>query len=470
MNPLDKPDTLALDAETMRTMGYRVVDMLVDRISNLRDDAAWRGATRASLDEHLREPAPEQPTGFEELLATLQQHVLRHAARVDHPRFMAFVPGSPTWPGILGDFIGTGHNIFQGTWLGSSGPSALELVVIDWFKEWIGYPETAAGLLLSGGSAANLTALACARLTHARDASKAVVYHSSEAHSSVARAIRIVGFEHVRVIDTDARHRMDPKKLEAAIRMDADAGLEPLAVIASAGTTSTGAIDPLDVIGDIARRHGLWLHVDAAYGGFAVLSSQGRGIFSGLDRADSITLDPHKWLYQPFEAGCLLVRDGQRLHRAFTVSPSYLQDTAVEGAEVNFGERGFQLTRSARVLKIWLSLKYFGLQPFRDAIERTIALAAYAGDRISRSHEFELLTQPSLGIVCFRRRFPDSPERMDDLNAAILRKLADSGQALISSTRIDGLYSLRLCILNHTTTRADVDAVLDFIERTAPAP
>jgi len=453
----------------MRAMGYRVVDMLVDRISNLGDDAAWRGASRRELDGFLREPPPEEPTGFEALLQTLQQHVLRYAARVDHPRFMAFVPGSPTWPGILGDFIGTGHNVFQGTWLGSSGPSALELVVIDWFKDWLGYPAEAAGLLLSGGSAANLTALACARLTHARDAARAVVYHSDEAHSSVARAIRILGFQHVRVIDTEAGHRLDVDRLEAAICRDRQAGLEPHAVIASAGTTSTGAIDPIADLADLAKKHRLWLHVDAAYGGFAVLSSAGRSLFPGLERADSVTLDPHKWLYQPFEAGCLLVRDGQRLHRAFTVSPHYLQDTAVEGEEVNFGERGFQLTRSARALKIWLSLKYFGLQPFRDAIDRSIALAAYAGERISRSPDLELLTPPSLGVVCFRRRFPETPERMDELNAAILRRLADSGQALISSTRIGGLYALRLCILNHTTTRGDVDAVLDFIEN-GPGP
>jgi len=448
----------------MRAMGYRVVDMLVDRISRLGEDAAWRGASRAQLDAHLREPAPEAPTPFEDLLQTVQQHVLRYAARVDHPRFMAFVPGSPTWPGILGDFIGTGHNIFQGTWLGSSGPSALELVVIDWFREWIGYPESAAGLLLSGGSAANLTALACARLTHARDASRAVIYHSDEAHSSVARAIRILGFEHVRVIDTEAGHRLDPRRLEAAIRRDLDAGLEPHAVIASAGTTSTGAIDPIDGLAGVAEEHGLWLHVDAAYGGFAVLSSAGRSLFPGLERADSITLDPHKWLYQPFEAGCVLVRDGGRLHHAFSVSPHYLQDTAVEGEEVNFGERGFQLTRSARALKIWLALKYFGLQPFRDAVDRSIALAVYAGERISRSPRLELLSPPSLGIVCFRRRFPEAPDRTDELNAALLGRLAESGLALISSTRVGGLYALRLCILNHTTTRGDVDAVLDFLE------
>ena len=469
LNPDESPtNPLELDRETMRAMGYAVVDRLIERITTLANDAAWRGAPRAELEPRLSEPAPVAPGDFNALLDRLYSDVLPFTARVDHPRFLAFVPGCPTWPGILGDFIAAGHNIFQGTWLGSSGPSALELVVLDWFKQWVGYPPGAAGLLLSGGSVANLTALACARAQlSAEDLARAVVYFSAESHSSVAKAARVLGFpaEHVRAIPADELGRLDVGPLVAAVENDRATGLLPLAVVASAGTTSTGAIDPLNALADFAAAEKLWLHVDGAYGGFAVLTERGHALLRGMERADSITLDPHKWLYQPFEVGCLLVREGVRLERAFHVMPHYLQDTAVSGREVNFGERGVQLTRSARVLKIWLSLQYFGVPAFAQAIERCLGLTLYAQERLEQSRRFELLSPASLGIVCFRRVWSGVDEsEIERRNVQLTLEFKASGVGLISSTRANGRYALRLCILNHRTARSDVDRVIDWLE------
>jgi glutamate/tyrosine decarboxylase-like PLP-dependent enzyme len=460
--------SLELDVETMRQQGYRVVDRVVERIAGLRNDAAWRGASRADLDARLKEDPPSAgQEDLDALLDRLYQEVLPFAARVDHPRFLAFVPGCPTWPGILGDWIASAHNIFQGTWLGSSGPSALELVVLDWFRQWVGYPPESSGLLLTGGSAANLTALAIARAQIApEDLSRGTVYWCSESHSSMAKAARIVGFtaDAVRVLPTDKNGRMSVEALANAVADDKTRGLLPVALIANGGTTSTGAIDPLPELAAFAREQRLWLHVDAAYGGFVVLTERGKQWLRGLEQADSITLDPHKWLYQPFEIGCLMVRDAQRHVRAFQMMAHFLQDTAVAGGEVNFADRGFQLTRSARAIKVWLSIQYFGLDRFRAAIDRSLDLTQYAESCLRARSGFEILSGASLGIVCFRRLWPGADEStLEARNLELTSKLARNGLGLLSSTRVDGRYALRFCILNHTTTRSDVESVIDFL-------
>lgn len=465
-----RPDEslLELDVDTMRKLGYRVVDTLVERIAGLDAQPVWRGGDRTELDARLREPAPEAAVSFERLLPRLTADVLEVAGRIDHPRFFAFIPSCPTWPGILADFLASGFNVFQGTWLVSAGPSALELAVLDWFKSWVGYPAEAAGLLLSGGSEANLTAIACARAARLGGASDAAtIYCSDETHSSVERAARVLGFspEALRKLPADEAFRLRPDDLEAAVELDRARGRNPFLVVANAGTTNTGAVDELGALADRARDLGLWLHVDAAYGGFAVLTERGARLLDGLGRADSIALDPHKWLYQPYAAGCLLVRDGRLLGDAFHVMPHYLQDTAAETDQVNFADLGIQLTRPARALKIWLSVQYFGLAAFRRAIDRALDLALAAEQQIGANDALELLTPASLGVVCFRRKGAptDDPEDVDRRNAALVERLAASGVGLISSTRLGGRYALRLCVLNHRTTTRDLDRVVDFL-------
>jgi glutamate/tyrosine decarboxylase-like PLP-dependent enzyme len=471
--------TLDLDAETMRHLGYQVVDHLVTYLSGLDAEPAWRGATRAELEARLREPPPDAAEPFEELFTRLQRDVLSHTARVDHARFLAFVPGSPTWPGVLADFLVSGHNVFQGTWLGAAGPSEIELVVLEWFRNWLEMPAGAGGLFTSGGSAATLTAIAAARrLRSGGHDPLAVVYRSAECHSSVERALLFLGFSEaqMRIIPTDCAQRLLTDRLEQAVIDDVAAGQKPFMVIANAGATSTGAIDPLTALVQFCRSYGIWLHVDAAYGGFAVLTERGRRWLEGLGEADSVTLDPHKWLYQPFEAGCLMVRDARSLQAAFRLVPDYLRDAAVSDngpdgppGEVNFTDRGFQLTRAAKALKVWLSIRYFGLDAFRAAINHTLDLANYAEARIRASPSLELVTPATLGIVCFRRRLEDASAqdaaaRSEALNTSLVRALADSGVGMVSSTRVNGQYALRVCILNYRTRQEDVERVLSWLE------
>jgi glutamate/tyrosine decarboxylase-like PLP-dependent enzyme len=338
--------------------------------------------------------------------------------------------------------------------------------VIGWLKEWIGFPEGAGGLLLSGGSSANLTALACAReslIGAMRD--DVMAYVSDQSHSSVARAARTLGFrpDQMRVLPTDQEFRMRPDALREAIATDREAGLVPLVVCASAGSTNTGAIDPLDQLAEIAHEHGSWLHVDAAYGGLAALTDRGRRALAGLEKADSVTLDPHKWLYQPFETGCLLVRDGSLLRRAFRIAPDYLQD--VDSGQVDFSDLGLQLTRMSRAIKVWLSLSTFGVEAFRAAIDRSMDLALEAQRLIEESDELELMRPAHLGIVCFRRSFGGRPSEveLEELNRRLVAGLDASGVGLVSSTRLHGRYAIRMCVLNHTSGAPDVAAVLNWL-------
>jgi glutamate/tyrosine decarboxylase-like PLP-dependent enzyme len=412
-------------------------------------------------------PPPDDPVAFDEILDGLERDVLPFVARISHPGYLAFIPGEGTWPGALGDLIASALNVDTCWWLGASGPSALELVVLDWLRQWVGYPEQAAGVLVSGGSAANLTALACAREARIGVMNeKAVVYMSDQTHSSLARAARVLGFrpDQVRVIPSDGRARMQVDALRAAIAADEAGGRKPLVVVANAGTTATGAVDRFHELSEVCRERGIWLHVDGAYGAFACLTERGRQTLAGIELADSITLDPHKWLYQPVELGALLVRDGSALQRGFEISPEFLKDVEAADREVNFSDLGLQLTRSCRALKLWISLRYFGVSAFRAAMDNCLDLALHAQGRIESSPELELMSPASLGIVTLRRH----PSGVDDeailerINASIAERVERGGEVFISTGRVRGRYVLRLCILNHSTSQAEVDRALEL--------
>jgi glutamate/tyrosine decarboxylase-like PLP-dependent enzyme len=457
---------LALDAESMRRLGYRTVDMLVERLL-APPGPVVRTLSHEELRGRLASPPPEEPVAFERILDDLERDVLPYVARISHPGYLAFIPGEGTWPGAVGDLIASALNLDTCWWLGASGPSALELLVLDWFRQWVGYPEGARGLLVSGGSAANLTAIACAREARvgAMDES-AVVYMSDQTHSSLARAARALGFrpEQVRVIPSDERARIRTDGLEVAIAADRAAGRQSLLVIANAGTTAAGAVDDFAALATICHEHGAWLHVDGAYGAFACLTERGRRELAGIELADSITLDPHKWLYQPIEVGALLVRDGAELRGAFEINPDYLTEVEAADHEVNFSDLGLQLTRSCRALKLWISLRYFGVAAFRETIDRCFDLAVHAEREIVSSPELELISPASLGIVTFRRH----PAGVDDeavlerINASIAEQIEGQGDVFISTGRVRGRFVLRLCILNHSTSRTEVDRALEL--------
>lgn len=459
---------LQYDPERMREIGYRTIDALIDAAARADSEPILRKVSAVEMRRRLEAPPPELGTPYEQVLQRVFADVVPFRGRTDAGGYMAFIPGFPTWPSAMADLLASALQLDCCWWAGGAGPSQLELTVLGWFADWIGYPREASGVLVSGGSAANLTALACARerlVGSMRD--DLVVYVSSQSHSSVARAARALGFrpERVRVLPVDRAFRMRVDVFERALAADRAAGLVPLAVCANAGTTNTGAVDPLGHLADLCSAHGLWLHVDGAYGGFAALTERGRQALAGIERADSVTLDPHKWLFQPFECGALLVRDPDGLRSAFEITPDYLRDVSAR-EEVNFSDRGLQLTRMTRSLKVWMSVQNFGLAAFRAAIDGALDLARDAAARIEVSEELELLAPVDLSVVAFRRRPAGvSDEReLDALNSALVTAVEESGDVYLSSTRLFGRSAIRLCVLNPTTAAAHVHRALDLVE------
>lgn len=505
-------DALLPDLDTMRRLGYRAVDHVVERWAGLEADRPWQGASRTAAEAALHGPPPEEGGDVEALMERAVGEIFPLAGRIDHPRFMGFVPSGPGWPAVLADILVSGYNVFQGTWLESAGPSQVELTVLEWFRSWLGMPEGASGILTSGGSVANLLAVVAARdLAGAPE--HGVIYLSEQGHSSLERAARVAGLpgERIRKLPTGTDRRLQVEVVAQALARDREQGLEPLLICANGGATSTGVVDPLPELAMLARREGVRFHVDAAYGGFAVLTPEGRAALEGIGEADTVTLDPHKWFFQTYECGCLMARDPGELERVFRVSAAYLQDTHLRDREVNFGDRGIQLTRAFRALGIWLTVQSAGRRRLAEAIGAGIDLGHRAGAWIREHPELELLHPASLGIVCFRYRPPGRlgqgaekkarravgvraeardgevraaarergveaaglagepeggvEEALESLNRALQDRMLQGGHAMMSSTRLDGRYSLRFCILNHRTRWSHVEEALEQVVR-----
>jgi glutamate/tyrosine decarboxylase-like PLP-dependent enzyme len=464
--PLAHPDAAALEDYGEQTLAW-----LLRHFQTLPQQPIGRSATRAHLEALLREPPPEEGMSFPDVLSHFEERVAPYACRVNHPRFLAFVPGAPTFLAVLGDLLCAGTNFFAGVWLEAAGPSQVELVVLDWFKEFLGYPAGARGILTGGGSEANLTALLVARERLGfEDRQHAVLYVSEQRHWSVDRTARVIGLrpEQLVVTGSTGDFRMDPVGLAAAVAADRRSGRLPWAVCANAGATNTGAVDPLAALAVVCRQERLWLHVDAAYGWPAVLHPPEKLRFLGIDQADSITLDPHKWFGQTFEAGCVLVREGERLAETFAMRPEYMQDVAPAADEINFADHGLALTRRFRALKIWLSVKVLGLGWFRSLVRHCCGLAELAEAMLRRSPLFEVLCPRQLSTVCFRCVPYGQADglALDRLNLAVIDGVRATGRAFLSSTRLNGRVALRLCFVNWRTTAADLDEVLALVAET----
>ena len=468
---MDHP--LAMEVEAMRRAGYAAVDALAARMADPEAEPVLRRASPAEMRERLGGAPPEQGAGLDAVLARVIEDVLPYAAGTNHPGYFAFIPYFTTWPAALAELIAAAANMSPWAWMESAATTQIELEVIDWFRGWLGMPEGTAGVLVSGGSAANLTALLVAREAAGGPSEDSVVYVSDQGHSSLARTARAMGLRphQIRVLPTDDRWRLQPETVTAAAGADRRADRIPIAVCASAGSTSTGAVDPLPGLADVCAAEGLWLHVDAAYGGFAALTPEGRALLAGIERADSVTLDPHKWLFQPFECGGVLVREGERLARTFAIHPDYLDSTETHATgEVNLGECGLQLSRGTHALKVWMSVQAFGLAAFRAAIDRDMELAAYAEDLVHAHDTLTLMAPASLGIVCFRREWPGCDEAETERRGiALADALERSGNAFVSTTRLAGRHAIRLCILNPTSGAEHVRRVIEHFAQ-APAP
>lgn len=461
------PPLTVPDAE-LREVGHRVVDLLADHWRELAGKPPVRVGLPGDLRERLAGPPPEAGTAPGAVIEHLVAEVLPFVQHGDHPRFFARIPGPSNPLGAVADYLAAGLNLFVGSWTGGSGPAALEITVIDWLREILGFPQGSEGAFVSGGSVATLNALAAAR-AHLLDGDHAgaVVYFSDQTHSAVTRGLRILGFaaDQARMLPTGPDLRLEPEALREAVAEDRRAGRRPFCVVANAGTTNTGAIDPLPEIAALCSEERLWLHVDAAYGGPAMISERGRTLLAGLEQADSVAVDPHKWLFQPYECGVVLVRHPAALERAFALHPEYLADVTGNDGEINFFDRGVQLTRGSRALKLWLTIKSFGLAEIRAAIDRGLDLGAEA-ETLLREAGWRIVTPAQLAIVSFRREDDSrSGADLDALHLDVVTEMLSGGVAAISSTVLSGEVVLRMCTINPRTTTEDLRRTVAELER-----
>ena len=465
---------LTLTEEEMRDYGYRVVDTLVDHFNTLSQKKPVAQGTREQMDSLFLEEAPKAATSVNEVLDFVVDNVFTNTNLVTHPKSYAFVPGPSNYVSVMADTLATGFNTFSGGWNASPAASELEIVTINWLLKMFGLPsKKGGGLSTSGGSIANLTALVTARNKKCgEDFSKARIYLSDQAHSSNVKAIRIMGFkkEQIRIIPTDSEFKFSVNKLKNAIARDRLEYFVPFCVIASAGTTNTGTVDPLREIATICKDENIWFHVDAAYGGAAILSQQGKKLLNGIQKADSITVDPHKWFYQPYEMGCLLIRDHSWLKNTFTEKPEYLRDIEGNESEINFFDMGMQLTRRFRALKLYMSIKSFGLDAFAEAVTYNIELAEEVEKILRESPQWEVVSSASLAVINFRYNpigKKCSEKELDSINQEISRRVMESREAILVTTILQNQVVLRMCLINPRTTLEDVQETLLLCEKFA---
>jgi aromatic-L-amino-acid/L-tryptophan decarboxylase len=476
---------LAMDAATFRALGHRLVDQVTDFLEALPRGPVTRNespsAVRDALD--LKGPLPESGMDPGPLLERTAQLLFDHSLFNGHPRFFGYITAPPAPIGILGDFLAAAVNPNVGAWTLAPAATEIESQTVRWIAELIGYPADCGGLLVSGGNMANVVAFLAARAAKAGwdvreqgvaggDGHKLRVYGSAETHTWIQKAADLAGLGtgSIRWIPTDARLRMDVAALRRQIDADAAAGDVPCIVVGTAGSVSTGAVDPLLEIGALCRDRGLWFHVDGAYGGLAAALPEASDDLRALNRADSVAVDPHKWLYAPLEAGCVLVRDPESLRAAFAYHPPYYH---FEERAINYVDYGPQNSRGFRALKVWLALRHVGAAGYRTMIADDIRLAQAMSEAVGRHDELQLTTQ-DLSITTFRFIPRDlrtsvgeeSVERhLDALNRELLDRLQRGGEAFVSNAIVAGCYVLRACIVNFHTEQADVEALPEIVAR-----
>ncbi len=443
-------------------MGEAVLTYVVEFIEGLDDAPASNTEGGLELARRLREPPPERGSDFDELLEQIGDAVA-HTFEYSGPGYLAYIPGGGLYTAALAEFLAQGVNRYAGLWQPSPAVVQLEENVTRWMCDLFEMPSSSQGLLTTGGSMGNLSAVVTAR--HARlgrDFLDGTYYVTEQTHASVTKAASIAGFSerNVRVVATDTELRMDPAALRAAVANDRASGDRPFLVVASAGTTNTGAVDPLDAVADAAADERLWFHVDAAYGGFFWLTSRGRELFRGITRADSVTLDPHKGLFLPYGTGGLIVRDGSALRDAHFEGAAYLQDLPPAGELPNYAELSPELSRDVRGLRVWMPLKLHGVQAFREALDEKLDLASYLDRELRADDRLELPWQTQLTVTPFRLRDGD-----DAANKALLERINASKRVFLSSTLIDGRYTLRVCIVSHRTHRDRIDECIEIVRR-----
>ncbi|HEV7796812.1 MAG TPA: pyridoxal-dependent decarboxylase [Pyrinomonadaceae bacterium] len=494
-----RPATSSLDISDaeLRELSSQVTQLVTDYFSEVSTLPVFPQTSAGKTSGKIGTSLPVDGEPLEQLLDDCRT-IIANSRHNGHPRFFGYVASPATAPGAFGDLIASALNTNLTSW--RSGPAAteIELTVINWLASLIGYGRSdlvAHGLLTSGGSMANLTALLIAHRSRSDSevASKGLwnsvapmtIYASDQIHMSIPKAADILGLgrAQVRLVACDDRFRINVASLRQTIAGDLESGIKPFCVVGSAGTVNTGAVDPLDEIADVAKEFDLWFHIDGAYGALAALAETKRPLFRGLDRADSISLDPHKWLYVPIDSGCLLFRDEASARAAFTFAGADYIKVHEQNADEAFAfwNYGPELSRRFRALKIWLTLRYYGVRRIANAISEDCAVAAYLSEQVEAATDFELLAAPELSICCFRYVPPSLVAKLrgpgenraaleaelDQLNTNIMNAVQRGGRAYLSSATLGGKFALRACVTNFRTTRADIDQTLEIIRDAA---
>ncbi|MEO8372367.1 MAG: pyridoxal-dependent decarboxylase [Candidatus Solibacter sp.] len=472
------PENLIVSGAEIREMGLAALDLVVEYFETLATEPVIRPTTSAELRRTLAEPLPESGAPFTELLGTVRDVVAHYSRRNGHPRFFGYVASPSTPVAAMGSLIAAAFNINLTGWRSAPAAAEMELLCLRWLREMLGYPLESAGLLVSGGSMANFAALAAARSAKApgnvvREGMGGVrmrLYATEETHFSIRKAAGMLGIgsDNVRKVAVDSNLRMDSAALESLVREDAAAGHLPFCVVASAGTAGTGAMDPIGEIADVAKAHNLWLHVDGAYGGFSAIAPSARKFFTRIGEADSVSLDPHKWLYLPVGCGCVLYRDPAAARAAFSENAEYIRVVGLQDDEAfAFWDYGPELSRPFRALDLWLLLKSVGVRAIAAAIEENIACARYFAGLVEASGDFEMLAPVDLSIFCFRYHPEGFAGDLDALNERILLRLQHGGSSYLSNAAVRGVFALRGCVLNYRTTRRDMEILLDDVRAAA---
>lgn len=472
MEPNEPKHPLEPSAEELRRMVGEALDRIVAHVESLPRQAVSDTAGGFEIAQSLAEPEPpREGTPLPELLDLFFGRALAKTFNTASPGYLAFIPGGGLLHSAVADLIADATNRYSAVYAAAPAVARIEANVLSWLCRIAGYPPEARGLLTSGGSLANWTGLVTARRERLpENFLEGILYTSGQSHHSVAKSALLAGFPpgNVRRVAVDAAFRIRPDALEEAIEEDRRRGLTPFLVVANAGTTNTGAVDPLEDLADLCARHGLWLHVDAAYGGFFLLTEHGRRAMRGIDRADSIVLDPHKGLFLPYGTGALLVRDGQALRRAHAVAADYMPPMQDDPDLIDFSEYGPELSRPFRGLRVWLPVKLHGIGVFEEQLEEKLALARLAAERVRAMPGIEMLAEPQLSLFAFRLVPPGwegrPPEDLNRLNRSFLDRINARQRVFLTGTMLGEVFALRICVLSFRTHRDRMEMALEDIE------